>query len=63
MVIEINASCKDFSHQLSFWDSEAMRFNNEEMRFNTEIIRCCYVCYMLTYSLKSAVKHRNICSL
>ena len=25
IVIEINAFCKDFSHQLSFWDSEGIR--------------------------------------
>ena len=28
IVIEINAFCKDFSHELSFWDSEGIRFNN-----------------------------------
>ena len=42
MVIEINAFCKDFSHQLLFWDSEGIRFNNE-------IVMCCY---MLKYALK-----------
>ena len=46
IVIEINVFCKDFSHQLSFWDSEGIRFNNE-------IIMCCYVRFML----KCAVKH------
>ena len=45
-VIEINAFCKDFSHQLSFWDSEGTLFS-----------MCCYVCYMLKYALKNAVKH------
>ena len=50
IVIEINVFCKDFSHQRSFWDSEGIRFNNE-------ISKCCYVCYMLKYALKSAVKH------
>ena len=29
IIIEINAFCKDFSHQLSFWDREGIRFNNE----------------------------------
>ena len=55
-IIEINIFCKDFSHQLSFWDSEGIRFNNE-------IIMCCYIRYILKYALKSAVKHSNICSL
>ena len=50
IVIEINVFCKDFSHQLSFWDSEGIRFNNE-------IIMCCYVRYMLKCALQSAVKH------
>ena len=50
IVIEINAFCKDFSHQLSFGDSEGIRFNNE-------IIMCCYVRYMLKYALKIVVKH------
>ena len=50
IVIEINVVCKNFSHQLSFWDSEGIRFNNE-------IIMCCYVRYMLKYALQSAVKH------
>ena len=49
-VIEINAFCKDVSHQLSFWDSEGILFNNE-------IIMCCYARNMLKYALKSAVKH------
>ena len=49
-VIELNAFCKDFSHQLSFWDSEGILFNNE-------ISMCCYVRYMLKYALKNAVKH------
>ena len=44
-VIEINAFCKDFSHQLSFLDSEGIFFNNE-------IIVCCYMCYMQKYALK-----------
>ena len=39
IVIDINAFCKDLSHQLSILDSEGIRFNNE-------IIMCCYVCYM-----------------
>ena len=56
IVIEINAFYKDFSHQLSFWDSEGIRFNNE-------ISMCCFVRYMLKYALKSAVKHCYICSL
>ena len=56
IIIEINIFCKDFSHQLSFWDSEGIRFNNE-------IIMCCYIRYILKYALKSAVKHSNICSL
>ena len=50
IVIEINAFCKDFSHQLSFWDSEGIRFNNE-------IIMCCYVRYKPKYVLKSAFKN------
>ena len=50
IVIEINAFCKDFSYQLSFSDSEGIRFNNE-------ISMCCYIRYMLKYTLKSAVKH------
>ena len=50
IVIEINAFCKDFSHQLSFLDSEGIRFNNE-------IIMFCYMCYMLKYALKNAIKH------
>ena len=46
IVIEINAFCKDFSHQLSFFrDSEGIHFNNE-------IIIFCYVSYMLKYALK-----------
>ena len=49
IVIEINAFCKDYIKCL-FWDSEGIHFNNE-------IIMCCYVRYMLTYALKSAVKH------
>ena len=48
IVIEINAFCKDFSHQLSFWDREGIRFNNE-------ISMCSYVRYTLKYALKSAV--------
>ena len=28
IVIEINAFCIDFSHQLSFWDSGGIRFSN-----------------------------------
>ena len=55
-LIEINAFCKDFSHQLSLGDSEGIRFSKE-------IIVCCYVRYMLKYALKRAVKHWNICSL
>ena len=42
--------CKDLSHQLAFWDSEGIRFNNK-------MIVCCYVHNMLKYSLKSAAKH------
>ena len=56
IIIEKSTFCKDFSHQLSFWDSEGIRFINE-------IIMCCYICYMLKYALKSAGKHWNICSL
>ena len=50
IIIEINVFCIDFSHQLSFWDSEGIHFNNE-------IIMCCYVRYMLQYSLKNADRH------
>ena len=50
IVIEINVFCKDFSHQLSFWDSEGICFNNE-------IIMYCYVRFMLKCALQSAVKH------
>ena len=51
IVIELNAFCKDLSHQLSFV------LDSEGIRFNTEMIMCCYVRYMLKYALKSAVKH------
>ena len=47
MVIEINAFCIRFTHQLSFWDSEGICFNNE-------IIMCCYVRFMLKYALKKS---------
>ena len=45
IVIVIHAFCKDFSHQLSFGDSEDICCYNE-------IIMCCYVRYMLKYALK-----------
>ena len=50
IVIETKGFCINFSHQLSFWDSEGIHSNNE-------IIMCCYVCYMPQYSLKNANRH------
>ena len=60
IVIEINAFCKGFSHQLSFiyfFFLEGGGGGSEGIRFNNEIIMCYYVRYMLKYALKSAVKH------
>ena len=50
IVIEINTFCIDFTHQLSFWDSEGICFNNE-------IIMRCYVRYVLKYALTGADRH------